>query len=151
MLSKLICWAWPNLAWPSPTNSKTVWLPYNLKTISMIFPLDSFIICLSLLSVLSIGIWLYPCFFNFLYLFFIWPELLHCVSSNKLAVVFTSGQISVVQALLEELPGQFLTYMRSRDIKPSPLQAASTSAWLTFTKYTRFINMLILLTSIEKI
>nr|XP_023918458.1 protein BONZAI 3-like [Quercus suber]XP_023918459.1 protein BONZAI 3-like [Quercus suber] len=38
------------------------------------------------------------------------------------------GQISVVQALLEELPGQFLTYMRSRDIKPSPLHAASTSA-----------------------
>ncbi|OMO55290.1 C2 calcium-dependent membrane targeting [Corchorus olitorius] len=29
-----------------------------------------------------------------------------------------SGQISVVQALLEELPGQFLTYMRSRNIKP---------------------------------
>ncbi|KAI3967746.1 hypothetical protein MKW92_004675 [Papaver armeniacum] len=28
------------------------------------------------------------------------------------------GQISVVQALLEELPSQFLTYMRSRDIKP---------------------------------
>ncbi|KAL4626255.1 hypothetical protein ACB092_05G082900 [Castanea dentata] len=39
-----------------------------------------------------------------------------------------SGQISVVQALLEELPGQFLTYMRSRDIKPGPLHAASTSA-----------------------
>jgi len=39
-----------------------------------------------------------------------------------------SGQISVVQALLEELPGQFLTYMRSRDIKPSPFHAASTSA-----------------------
>ncbi|KAJ7978038.1 Protein BONZAI [Quillaja saponaria] len=29
-----------------------------------------------------------------------------------------SGQISVVQSLLEELPGQFLTYMRNRDIKP---------------------------------
>ncbi|XAR52531.1 hypothetical protein NMG60_11020661 [Bertholletia excelsa] len=28
------------------------------------------------------------------------------------------GEISVVQSLLEELPGQFLTYMRSRDIKP---------------------------------
>ncbi|XWS64848.1 hypothetical protein CRYUN_Cryun05aG0039500 [Craigia yunnanensis] len=28
------------------------------------------------------------------------------------------GQISVVQALLEELPSQFLTYMRSRNIKP---------------------------------
>ncbi|KAL0005766.1 hypothetical protein SO802_013327 [Lithocarpus litseifolius] len=39
--------------------------------------------------------------------------------------------ISVVQALLEELPGQFLTYTRSRDIKPSPLHASlkpSTSA-----------------------
>ncbi|CAL5194681.1 unnamed protein product [Lathyrus oleraceus] len=29
-----------------------------------------------------------------------------------------SGQISVVQALLEELPNQFLTFMRSRNIKP---------------------------------
>ncbi|XP_039043573.1 protein BONZAI 3 [Hibiscus syriacus] len=29
-----------------------------------------------------------------------------------------SGQISCVQALLEELPGQFLTYVRSRNIKP---------------------------------
>ncbi|XP_058752914.1 protein BONZAI 3-like [Vicia villosa] len=29
-----------------------------------------------------------------------------------------SGQISVVQALLEELPNQFLTFMRSRDVKP---------------------------------
>lgn len=28
------------------------------------------------------------------------------------------GQISIVQSLLEELPGQFLAYMRSRDIKP---------------------------------
>ncbi|XP_044498776.1 protein BONZAI 3-like [Mangifera indica] len=33
------------------------------------------------------------------------------------------GQISVVQALLEELPGQFLSYMRSRDIKPLNLPA----------------------------
>ncbi|KAK7258765.1 hypothetical protein RIF29_24350 [Crotalaria pallida] len=31
-----------------------------------------------------------------------------------------SGQISVVQALLEELPDQFLSFMRSRDIKPLP-------------------------------
>ncbi|XWS51511.1 hypothetical protein CRYUN_Cryun12cG0182100 [Craigia yunnanensis] len=30
-----------------------------------------------------------------------------------------SGEISIVQALLAELPSQFLTYMRSRDIKPS--------------------------------
>ncbi|CAL5379068.1 unnamed protein product [Camellia sinensis] len=28
------------------------------------------------------------------------------------------GHISIVQSLLEELPGQFLTYMRSKDIKP---------------------------------
>ncbi|MCL7025016.1 hypothetical protein MKW94_028462, partial [Papaver nudicaule] len=28
------------------------------------------------------------------------------------------NQLSVVQSLLEELPGQFLTHMRSRDIKP---------------------------------
>ncbi|KAL2345739.1 hypothetical protein Fmac_007024 [Flemingia macrophylla] len=31
-----------------------------------------------------------------------------------------SGQISVVQALLEELPEQFLSFMQSRDIKPLP-------------------------------
>ncbi|XP_047152446.1 protein BONZAI 3 isoform X2 [Vigna umbellata] len=31
-----------------------------------------------------------------------------------------SGQISVVQALLEELPEQFLSFMRSRDVKPQP-------------------------------
>ncbi|KAG6646144.1 hypothetical protein CIPAW_08G173800 [Carya illinoinensis] len=37
------------------------------------------------------------------------------------------GQISVVQALLEELPGQFLTYMRCRDIKPRPLHEAQVS------------------------
>ncbi|PHT48728.1 Protein BONZAI 3 [Capsicum baccatum] len=37
-----------------------------------------------------------------------------------------SGQISVVQALLEELPGQFLTYMRCRDIKPLNISAAQT-------------------------
>nr|AFK42772.1 unknown [Lotus japonicus] len=30
-----------------------------------------------------------------------------------------SGEISVVQALLAELPTQFLAYMRSRDIQPS--------------------------------
>ncbi|KAK3200444.1 hypothetical protein Dsin_023859 [Dipteronia sinensis] len=35
-----------------------------------------------------------------------------------------SGRISAVQALLEELPGQFLTYVRPRDIKPSNLQVA---------------------------
>ncbi|KAF7805157.1 protein BONZAI 3 [Senna tora] len=40
-----------------------------------------------------------------------------------------SGQISVVQALLEELPAQFLSFMRSRDIKPysSRFPHASTS------------------------
>ncbi|KAI9185444.1 hypothetical protein LWI28_007272 [Acer negundo] len=35
-----------------------------------------------------------------------------------------SGQISAVQALLEELPGQFLSYVRARDIKPRNLQVA---------------------------
>ncbi|GMN25202.1 hypothetical protein TIFTF001_000847 [Ficus carica] len=39
-----------------------------------------------------------------------------------------SGQISVVQALLEELPGQFLSYVHSRDIKPCNFDAAQTSA-----------------------
>ncbi|XP_049401412.1 protein BONZAI 3 isoform X3 [Solanum stenotomum] len=39
-----------------------------------------------------------------------------------------SGQISVVQALLEELPGQFLTYMRCRDIRPHNISAPQTSA-----------------------
>ncbi|KAF8394494.1 hypothetical protein HHK36_020703 [Tetracentron sinense] len=38
-----------------------------------------------------------------------------------------TGQISIVQALLEELPGQFLTYMRSRDIKPLSADEAQTS------------------------
>ncbi|KAG6701538.1 hypothetical protein I3842_08G169900 [Carya illinoinensis] len=38
------------------------------------------------------------------------------------------GHISVVQALLEELPGQFLTYMRCRDIKPHPLHEAQASS-----------------------
>nr|ABN08169.1 von Willebrand factor, type A; Copine [Medicago truncatula] len=33
------------------------------------------------------------------------------------------GQISVVQALLEELPDQFLSFMRSRNIKPLPSQS----------------------------
>ncbi|CAN1167874.1 Protein BONZAI 3 [Linum perenne] len=33
-----------------------------------------------------------------------------------------SGRLSAVQALLEELPGQFLTYVRSRDLKPVPRQ-----------------------------
>ncbi|XP_059598763.1 protein BONZAI 3 isoform X4 [Vitis vinifera] len=42
--------------------------------------------------------------------------------------VRAGGQTSVVQALLEELPGQFLTYMRSRDIKPGAVNIAQTSA-----------------------
>ncbi|CAI9087958.1 OLC1v1022174C2 [Oldenlandia corymbosa var. corymbosa] len=36
-------------------------------------------------------------------------------------------QLSVVQSLLEELPGQFLSYMRSRDIKPHPLNLGQAS------------------------
>ncbi|TVU19126.1 hypothetical protein EJB05_35260, partial [Eragrostis curvula] len=38
------------------------------------------------------------------------------------------GHMSVVQSLLEELPGQFLTYMRARDIKPQVRGYASASA-----------------------
>lgn len=45
-------------------------------------------------------------------------------SSNKLGVFWTGGEISVVQALLEELPGQFLSYMRCRDIKPFNIHMA---------------------------
>ncbi|KAK6777810.1 hypothetical protein RDI58_024528 [Solanum bulbocastanum] len=39
-----------------------------------------------------------------------------------------SGQISVVETLLEELPGQFLTYMRCRDIIPHNISAPQTSS-----------------------
>ncbi|XP_050115951.1 protein BONZAI 3-like isoform X2 [Malus sylvestris] len=39
-----------------------------------------------------------------------------------------SGQISVVQGLLEELPGQFLSYMRSMDIKPPTINAAAQAS-----------------------
>ncbi|GJN14215.1 hypothetical protein PR202_gb01010 [Eleusine coracana subsp. coracana] len=39
------------------------------------------------------------------------------------------GQMSVVQSLLEELPGQFLSYMRARDIKPLPPRYASTPVY----------------------
>ncbi|VVA12788.1 PREDICTED: BONZAI [Prunus dulcis] len=38
-----------------------------------------------------------------------------------------SGQISVVQGLLEELPGQFLSYMRSMDMKPLTFHAGQPS------------------------
>ncbi|PON73991.1 Protein BONZAI [Parasponia andersonii] len=38
------------------------------------------------------------------------------------------GQISVVQALLEELPGQFLSHVRSRDLKPCNFGGAQTFA-----------------------
>ncbi|XP_026445081.1 protein BONZAI 3-like [Papaver somniferum] len=37
------------------------------------------------------------------------------------------NQLSVVQSLLEELPGQFLAYMRSRDIKPLNVNEAKAS------------------------
>ncbi|XP_042517244.1 protein BONZAI 3 [Macadamia integrifolia] len=37
------------------------------------------------------------------------------------------GQISTAQALLEELPGQFLTYMQGREIKPGFANEAHTS------------------------
>ncbi|KAL6845034.1 hypothetical protein ACP4OV_025207 [Aristida adscensionis] len=39
------------------------------------------------------------------------------------------GEISVVQSLLEELPGQFLTYMRSRDIKPQVREFGSAPVY----------------------
>ena len=74
--------------------------------------------------------WMISLFVLLIVLILFWPELLHCIPSKKLVVVCTGGQISVVQALLEELPGQFLTYMRSRDIKPHPLHVAPTSAWV---------------------
>lgn len=41
------------------------------------------------------------------------------------------GEISLVEALLEELPEQFLSYMRNRDIKPAtttPLHLAQPYA-----------------------
>ncbi|XP_030503781.2 protein BONZAI 3 isoform X1 [Cannabis sativa] len=41
------------------------------------------------------------------------------------------GEVSVVQALLEELPGQFLSYVRSRDIKPCNLPGAGAHASLS--------------------
>ncbi|XP_044954182.1 protein BONZAI 3-like isoform X1 [Hordeum vulgare subsp. vulgare] len=41
--------------------------------------------------------------------------------------VQAGGQVTVVQSLLEELPGQFLEYMRTRGIKPRPPQHASAS------------------------
>lgn len=44
---------------------------------------------------------------------------------NYLMYLCTGGQISVVQSLLEELPGQFLQYMRTRGIKPQQQQQAS--------------------------
>jgi hypothetical protein len=39
------------------------------------------------------------------------------------------GQMSVVQALLEELPGQFLAYMRARGIKPQVPRFASAPVY----------------------
>ena len=108
-----------------------------------------FIIYLSLLSVLSIGIWWFPYLFYYLFyqlelmislfvhfivlvIFFFLNELLQSISSNKLVMVCTGGQIFVVQALSEELPGQFLTYIRGRDIKPHCLHVAPMSAWEHF-------------------
>ncbi|XP_051203165.1 protein BONZAI 3 isoform X1 [Lolium perenne] len=43
--------------------------------------------------------------------------------------VQAGGTVTVVQSLLEELPGQFLEYMRTRDIKPLPPQQASAPAY----------------------
>ena len=67
-------------------------------------------------------------FVHFVVLVSFLNELLHSVLSNKLVMVCTGGQISVVQALLEELLGQFLTFMHGRDINPCLLHVAPTSA-----------------------
>ena len=67
-------------------------------------------------------------FVHFVILVSFLNELLHSILSNKLVMVCTGGQISVVQALLEEFPKQFLTFMQGRDIKPRPLHVAPTSA-----------------------
>ena len=91
--------------------------------------------------------WMISIFVLLILLILFWPELLHCIPSNKLVVVCTGGQISVVQALLEELPGQFLTYMRSRDIKPHPLHVAPTFAWVHLPSPQDVDIMQILLTT----
>ena len=105
---------------------------YSASWFLCIFSLDVFIIYFSLLSVSSIGIDDFLiCSFRCTCSIF-WHELLRSISSNKLVMVWTGGQISMVQALLEELPRQFLTFMRGRDIKPRPLHVAPTSAWEHF-------------------
>ena len=134
-----------------------VWMHTQQADFYVSYFLMFFIIYLSLLSVLSIGIWWFPYLFYYLvyqlellislfvhfvvllvfyfifYFFYYYYFLMsYSVSSNKLVLVYTVGQISVVQALLEELPGQFLTYMRGRDIKPRPLHVALASAWEHF-------------------
>ena len=86
-----------------------------------------------LLFVLSIGIDDFLiCSFHCTCNFFFLNELLQSISSNKLVMVCTGGQIFGVQALSEELPGQFLTYIRGRDIKPHCLHVAPTFAWEHF-------------------
>ena len=77
--------------------------------------------------------WWFPYLLISLYLYFFFlNELLHSISSNKLVMICIGGQISVVQALSEELPRQFLTYIRGRDIKPHCLHVAPTFAWEHF-------------------
>ena len=44
--------------------------------------------------------------------------MLFVVVCVELSLVGAGGQVSVVQALLEELPGQFLSYVRCRNINP---------------------------------
>jgi len=41
-------------------------------------------------------------------------------------VVVADGEVSVVEALLAELPTQFLTYMRNRNITPTTTTPSST-------------------------
>ena len=91
--------------------------------------------------------WMISLFVLLIVLIIFWTELLHWIPSNKLVVVCTGGQITVVQALLEELPGQFLTYMRSRDIKATPSPCSPNVCLSTFTKSTRRRYIQILLTT----
>ena len=104
----------------------SIWVSYYFYQLEF----SDFLVC-SIICFINWN-WWFPYLFISLYLYFFLNELLHSVSSNKLVIVCAGGQISMVQALLEELPGQFLTYMQGRDIKPCPLHVAPTSAWEHF-------------------
>lgn len=68
---------------------------------------------------------------------FFFPRI-YLINSNAIDVCLCTsagGQMSVVQALLEELPVQFLTYMRSRDIKPTGANDPWTVCLRSSAKY----------------